>query len=95
MFHVLARVSIEDFTKFIGVFTTRGAEMRRKHGNRRSWLFRVAGEPQQVVAIFEWESRQAFEGFLADPQVKETMKLSGTASPPDFTYLEPVAELPS
>ena len=94
MFHVLARVRIEDFGKFISVFTTRGADMRRKHGNRRTRLFRVAGEAQQVVAVFEWESREAFEGFLADPQVKETMKLSGTASPPEFTYLELVAELP-
>lgn len=94
MFHVLSRVRIEDFGKFISVFSTRGAQVRRKHGNRRTQLFRVQGQEQHVVAIFEWESKEAFEKFLADPQVKETMKLSGTAGSPEFTYLELVAELP-
>ena len=93
MFHILAQVEIEDFAKFIAVLSTKGAELRRRHGNSRTRLFRVQGEERKVVAIFEWESKAAFEAFLADPVVKESMRVSGTAGRPEFTFLEYVGEL--
>lgn len=73
MVHILGRVSIEDLEKFVGVFSTRGAEMRGKHGNHRTQFFKVAEEDGKMVVLFEWESREAFEGFSNDPRVKETM----------------------
>ena len=45
--------------------------------------------------LFDWESQAAFEGVLSDPVVKETMKSSGTPAPPEFTYLDHVADLPA
>jgi hypothetical protein len=53
MVYVLGKVSIEDLEKFVGVFSTRGAEMRGKHGNRRTQLFKVAEEDGKVVVLFE------------------------------------------
>ena len=35
MVHILGEAPIEGLPRFISVFSTRGAEMRRKHGNRR------------------------------------------------------------
>jgi len=49
----------------------------------------------EVVVLFDWESRDAFQAFLSDPKVKETMKSSGTMAPPEFTYLEKVANFPT
>ena len=95
MIHVLGKVSIEDLDKFVGVFSTRGAEVRGQHGNQGTQLFRVAEEDGKVVVLFEWESREAFEGFSNDPQVRETMRSSGTLGPPEFTFLEKVGEFPS
>ncbi len=93
MVHILAEVSVEDLPKFMGVFSTRGAEMRRKHGSHRAQIFKVEEESNQVVVLFEWESREAFEGFLEDPTVRETMQSSGTRGRPKFTFLEKVGEL--
>ncbi len=94
MIHILGDVTIEDLPTFLGVFATRGAEMRRKHGNRRSQVFAVAGEASRVLVLFEWESREAFEGFLNDPAVKATMQSSGTVGRPAFTFLHQVGEFP-
>jgi heme-degrading monooxygenase HmoA len=94
MIHILAKVSIEDLPEFISVFSTRGAEMRRKHGSRNSQIFTVPEQSNQVVVLFEWDSKEVFEGFLNDPVVKETMQSSGTVGRPEFTILEKLAELP-
>jgi heme-degrading monooxygenase HmoA len=91
---ILARVTIEELPQFLAVFATRGAEMRRSHGSRRAQIFRVSDEEKQVVVLFDWESRASFDGFLSDPAVRTTMASSGTVGRPEFTFLEPVADLP-
>lgn len=95
MIHVLGNVEIEDLQRFVGVFSTAGAEARGRHGNRGTQLYRVEGEGNRVVVLFEWESAEAFEGFLNDPTVRETMRSSGTVGPPEFTLLHKVGEFPS
>ncbi len=94
MINILADVAIEDFDKFISFFSTRGFDARRGHGSVSSQVFKVSGEDNRVILLFEWESREAFDGFLSDPKVKETMKSSGTTRPPVFTFLEKAAEFP-
>jgi heme-degrading monooxygenase HmoA len=94
MIQVLGDVTIEDVPTFLGVFATRGAELRREHGSRRSQVFAVAGETNRVLVLFEWESREAFERFLTDPAVKATMQSSGTVGRPAFTFLHRVGEFP-
>jgi heme-degrading monooxygenase HmoA len=93
--HILGNVRIEQLERFIGVFSTAGAEARGRHGNRGTQLFRVAGEDDRVVVLFEWESEEAFEAFRNDPSVRETMKSSGTVGPPEFTVLKKLGEFPS
>ena len=95
MIHIRANVKIADFAQFIGVFSTRGAALRRQHGSKRAHLFRVSGSENEIVIHFEWESREGFERFLSDPVVKETMKSAGFLAPPAVTYLEHVGDFPS
>ena len=94
MIHILAKVSIEELPRFIGIFSTHGARVRRQHGSRGSEVFTVPGESDRVVVLFEWESREAFEGFLRDPATQAMMSSSGTLGRPEFTFLEKLAELP-
>lgn len=94
MIHIWATVHIEDLQTFIGVFSTAGARARRKHGSISSRIFTVPGSDGQVRVLFEWESREAFEGFLADMEVRATMQSSGTVGRPDFLFLDALAELP-
>lgn len=95
MFSVLGKVKIEDLQKFVGVFSTKGAEMRKKYGGQHSQIFRVQGEDNRVYVLLEWTSKEAFEEFANSPMVKETMKTSGTIEPPEFIYLEKIGEFPA
>ena len=94
MITVMGRVKIEELSTFLGMFATRGATMRRYHGSEDAQVFKVSEAENEVIVLFTWRSREAFEGFLADPQVKTTMAASGTLGRPEFTYLEPLARFP-
>lgn len=94
MIQILAQVDIEELPRFVGVFGTQGARMRRKHGSRCARVLRVTGQDSRVVVLFDWESRAGFEDFLSDPAVRETMACSGTIGRPEFTFLEELAEFP-
>jgi heme-degrading monooxygenase HmoA len=95
MIQILGRVKIQDVAVFLGVFATRGAGLRRRHGSRSACVFRVADTDHDVVLLFDWESREAFQKFLEDPEVKSSMKASGAMTPPEFTFLENVADFPA
>ncbi len=94
MIQVLADVQVEDLQRFIAIFATRGAEMRGKHGCLKSRIFRASDDDGRVILLLDWQSREAFDGFLQDPAVNETMKSSGTIPSPKFTFLSAIAELP-
>lgn len=94
MIHILGKLTYEELPKFIGIFATRGAAMRRQHGSIRSQVFDLPDEENRAIVLLEWESRESFEAFLADPAVRETMRSSGTVGRPEFTFLSKVADLP-
>ena len=52
-------------------------------------------EPQRVMVVFDWESREAFDGFLADGTIRATMQSSGTVGRLEFTFVRRLAALPS
>ena len=93
--YVLGKVSIEDLPKFISVFATRGAAKRGEHGCRGSQVFRAADDENTVYVLLQWDSREAFDAFRSDPSVPEAMKSGGMTGPPEFTFLEKVAEFPT
>jgi heme-degrading monooxygenase HmoA len=88
---ILARVKIGDFDQFWSVFTTRGAEHRRKYGSTGAKVLRNQEEQDEVVVLFDW-SKEDYERFLADPQTPEIMASAGLQGRPEHTVLEPVGE---
>lgn len=94
MYTTLAEVPIEDLPRFLSVFATRGAEMRRKHGSRGAQVFCASDGPLRAFLLIEWESKETFERFRADPEVPPTMKSGGIKAPPKFTALDRLASLP-
>ena len=95
MIQIIAEAKIEEYGKFIAVFTTKGKELRAKHGSTRCVVFRNPADPNLIHLVFDWESKEKFEGFFADPLTRETMKESGTIAPPKFTIVERIGELPA
>ncbi len=94
MIHILGKVSHSDLARFIATFATRSAPLRRKHGSHHAQVFAVRDEENRAIVLLEWESREAFEAFLADPTVRESMQSGGTIGLPEFTFLDKVADFP-
>jgi heme-degrading monooxygenase HmoA len=92
--HVLVQLEVVDFERFLENFNTRGLRLRRRHGSRDSLVFRHRGDPSRVSLLLEWTSEEAFQGFLDDPDVRESMRLGGTVGEPELTLLDAVEELP-
>jgi len=95
MIHVLARVAVEDLNTFLEVFSTCEAALRLQHGSIGSQVFASPADGKRLTILFTWESREAFDGFTADPNVRATMNSSNVYGPPEFTFLNHVTSLPS
>lgn len=88
MFTTLAEVAIEDFDQFLHVFSDAGFQARRRHGSLGAEAFRVAEDAKAAVVLIDWQDRESFDGFVADLEVKATMRSGGATRPPKFTFIE-------
>jgi quinol monooxygenase YgiN len=95
MINIMGQARYEDFDHFWSIFNERGAPLRKRHGSLGAHVYRHADDPNAVTILFEWESRERFEEFRADPEVLATIQSTNPVSPPAFTFLEPVGETES
>lgn len=49
---------------------------------------RVAEDAKAAVVLIDWKDRESFDGFVADMEVKATMRFGGATRPPKFTFIE-------
>jgi quinol monooxygenase YgiN len=89
--HAIARVRVADFDRFIETFSTRGKAKRAEHGSRGVTVFRSTEDPNALVNVFDWD-REGVEAFMADPETKEIMAAAGLEGPPEYTFVERMAE---
>ncbi len=80
---MLATTKVEDFERFLKVFSTKGAEKRKQHGSKGATVFRDPVASDRVWVIFDWDE-QGFKNFLSDPEVPAIIKEAGHVgkSPP-------------
>jgi hypothetical protein len=49
----LATTQVEDFDRFMAVFSTKGAEKRKQHGSKGALVFRDPAEDDRVWVVFD------------------------------------------
>ena len=54
---LLATTQVEDFDRFLEVFSNAGADKRRQHGSKGALVFRDPNEDDRVWVIFDWDAR--------------------------------------
>ena len=74
---LLATTQIEDFDRFLEVFSTAGAEKRKQHGSKGALVFRDPSEDDRVWVVFDWDE-QGWQSFVSDPEVPPILKRAGT-----------------
>ena len=83
---ILATTKVEDFDRFVQVFSTKGAEKRKEHGSKGSRVFRDPNEGDRVWVIFDWDEK-GWESFLSDPETPPIMKEAGLIGKPQVVML--------
>jgi hypothetical protein len=83
---LLATTQVEDFDRFLRVFSTAGAEKRQQHGSKGALVFRDPTADDRVWVIFDWDE-QGWASFVSDPTVPPIMKEAGHKSKPQAAQL--------
>jgi heme-degrading monooxygenase HmoA len=78
---VLATVKIEDFDRFWGTFSTKGAEKRKQHGSKGSHVFRDPNDDDRLWVVSEWDN-EGFQNFLSDPDMPAIFQEAGVQGRP-------------
>ena len=90
MAHLLIRHKVADYDEWKAAFDS-FIEMRRAGGEKSYQILSVAGEPNNLVLLFEWESLAKAHAFLESPELRDAMEKTGVVETPDIYYLEEVA----
>lgn len=78
---ILLTTKFEDFDRFIGVFSTKGAEKRRQHGSKGSTMFLDPNDDGRAWVIFDWDVA-GWQQFIADPEVPAIFQEAGLQGRP-------------
>ena len=83
---LLATTQVEDFDRFLEIFSTKGAEKRKQHGSKGAFVYRDPSEDDRVWVVFEWDE-QGWESLVSDPEVPSILKEAGHKGKPQAAQL--------
>jgi hypothetical protein len=78
---ILATVKIEDLDRFLGTFTTKGAEKRKQHGSKGSHVFRDPNDDARVWVVFDWDE-EGYGNLTSDPDMPAIWQEAGLQGRP-------------
>ena len=83
---ILSTAKIEDFDRFWNIFSTKGAEKRKQHGSKGSYVFRDPDDDNRVWVVFDWDE-EGYENLLSDPEVPAIFQEAGLEGRPQMAEL--------
>ena len=89
MAYLLVRHKTEDYAKWKAAFDKFGP-VRKAAGEKSYALCHVAGEPNNIVVLNEWDSVENLQKFLQSDELKAAMQEGGVAEKPEIHILEPI-----
>jgi hypothetical protein len=78
---ILATTTVEDYDRFLNIFTTKGLEKRSAHGCKGAEVYRDPNQDDRVWVRFDWDA-EGWQNFVSDPEVPPIMKEAGHKGPP-------------
>jgi heme-degrading monooxygenase HmoA len=86
---MIIRKKVKDYKSWKSVFDEHG-KARKAAGSKGGRLFRRAGDPNEIVALFEWDSLDHAKTFTQSEDTLATMKRAGMIGTPDIYFLEEI-----
>ena len=76
---LLVTTTVEDFDRFIAVFSGASLPKRKQHGSTSATVFQDPNDKARVWVMFEWDDK-GWQSFVSDPEVPPIMKEAGHTS---------------
>jgi len=89
--YILIRHQVEDFDAWKSLFDDH-AETRAEAGSKGGQLFRTTEDPEDLVALMEWDSVENARSFAESSDLAETMREAGVVDEPEVAFLESIEE---
>ncbi len=86
MAQILIRHRVDDFASWKAIFDGR-RDKRRASGERGYRLYQVEGDPNNVVAIFEWDEMENAHAFFESSELRDAMERAGVAETPEIHFM--------
>jgi DNA-binding CsgD family transcriptional regulator len=83
---MLTTTTVEDFDRWLKIFSTTSLEKRKHHGSKGSTVFRDPNEDDRVWVLFDWDE-EGFQNFVSDPEVPAILKEAGHKGKPQAAEL--------
>ena len=83
---LLVTTQVEDFDRFMEVFSTKGADKRQQHGSKGVLVFRDPSEENRAWAVFDWDM-EGWQSFVSDPEVPRIIKEAGHKGKPQVAQV--------
>jgi hypothetical protein len=81
------RHKVADYATWKPIFDS-GDATRRANGSQGGRLFRNAANPNEILALFEWDDLDRARLFLQSDELREGLVQAGVIDQPDIWYLE-------
>jgi hypothetical protein len=83
---ILSTVRIEDFERFWNTFSTKGAEKRKQHGSRGSYVFRDPGDADRLWVLLDVDE-EGYDNLMSDPEMPALFQDAGLEGRPQKAEL--------
>jgi heme-degrading monooxygenase HmoA len=89
MAFLIVHHKIEDYDKWKAVFDEHGIS-RKEYGSKGARVLQSVDDPNEVVAITEWDNIDQARAFGQSPGLRDAMQRAGVTSVPDVYFLDEV-----
>lgn len=87
MAQLLVRHRVEDYDEWKRVFDDH-ADAREEYGSLGGVVGRVAGDPDEVVLVLEWDDVDRAREFADSATLQNAMREAGVVGTPEVTFLD-------
>ena len=83
---LLATTTIEDYDRWMKVFSSESAEKRKQYGSGGAHVYRDPNEDDRVWVVFDWDE-EGWQNFVSDPDVPAIFQEGGLLGRPQVAEL--------
>jgi uncharacterized protein (DUF1330 family) len=95
MAYLMFRGKVKDYEKWKPIFDEMG-NIRKEYGSKGGYLYRIADNPNELVALIEVESVEKARKYTQSEQLKKAFERGGVIGKPEssFIILEEIEKVP-